>query len=89
MVQSPDIEANKRFAEDLVQELQGNEYKKYVNFIDYKRDVEFFTKNAMLFMDKDDLEEILARVEDRIAQEKLKLSPKAIHFGHSSSLGQT
>jgi len=80
LVQSPDFEANKRFAEDLVQELQGNEYKKYVNFIDYKRDVDFFTKNAMLFMDKKDLEEILVRVEDRIAQEKLKLSPLYIQL---------
>ena len=80
LIQSPDVEANKRFAEALVEELQSNEYKKYVNFIDYKRDVEFFSKNAMLFMDTEDLEEILARVEDRIALEKLKLSPLYIQL---------
>ncbi len=80
LVQSPDFEANKRFAEDFVQELQKKEYKQYVNFIDYKRDVDFFKKNAMLFMDKDDLDEILVRIEDRIAQEKLKLSPLYIQL---------
>lgn len=80
LVQSPDFEANKRFAEDLVTELQGNEYKKYVNFIDYQRDVDFYKKNALLFMDTADLEEILIRIEDRIAEEKLKLSPLYIQL---------
>ena len=55
--------------------MQGDKYKKYVNFIDYKRDVAFYRENALLFMDVDDLEEIQIRIEDRIAQEKLKLSP--------------
>lgn len=80
LVQSPDFEANKRFAEDFVKELQSSEYKKFVNFIDYKRDVDFFQKNALLFMETGDLEEILARIEDRIALEKLKLSPMYIQL---------
>ena len=75
LVQSPDFEANKRFAEDLARELRGVEYETYVNFIDYKRDTEFYRKNALLFMETDDLDEILARIEDYIIQEKLKLSP--------------
>ncbi|MDA0710052.1 MAG: MMPL family transporter [bacterium] len=80
LIQSPDFEANKRFAEDFAQELQKPEYREFVSFLDYKRDTEFFKKNAMLFMDEDDLEEILIRIEDRIAQEKLKLSPLFIQL---------
>lgn len=80
LIQSPDVEANKRFAEALVQELQQDEYKKYVNFVDYKKDVDFYRENALLFMDKKDLEDILYRIEDYIAQEKLKLSPLYIQL---------
>ena len=75
LVQSPDFEANRRFAEDLAQELQDEKYETYINFVDYKRDAEFYRKNALLFMETDDLDEILTRIDDYIVQEKLKLSP--------------
>lgn len=75
LVQSPDFEANTRFVEDLARELRGAEYAQYINFVDYKNDVEFYRKNALLFMETDDLDEILTRIDDYIIQEKLKLSP--------------
>ena len=75
LVQSPDFEANTRFVEDLARELRGEEYAQYINFVDYKNDVEFYRKNALLFMETDDLDEILTRIDDYIIQEKLKLSP--------------
>ena len=75
LVQSPDFEANWRFAEDLAHELQDEKYETYINFVDYKRDAEFYRKNALLFMETDDLDEILTRIDDYIIQEKLKLSP--------------
>lgn len=75
LVQSPDFEANRRFAEDLAHELQDEKYETYINFVDYKRDAEFYRKNALLFMETDDLDEILTRIDDYIIQEKLKLSP--------------
>ena len=75
LVQSPDFEANTRFVEDLARELKGEEYAQYINFVDYKNDVEFYRKNALLFMETDDLDEILTRIDDYIIQEKLKLSP--------------
>lgn len=75
LVQSPEFEANRRFAEDLAQELQDEKYGTYINFVDYKRDAEFYRKNALLFMETDDLDEILTRIDDYIVQEKLKLSP--------------
>lgn len=75
LVQSPDFEANRRFAEDLAHELQDEKYETYINFVDYKRDAEFYRKNALLFMETGDLDEILTRIDDYIVQEKLKLSP--------------
>ncbi len=75
LVQSPEFEANRRFAEDLARELQDEKYETYINFVDYKRDAEFYRKNALLFMETGDLDEILTRIDDYIVQEKLKLSP--------------
>ncbi len=75
LVQSDDYEASKRFVDDLAVELRKPEYAEYVNFVSYQKEIDFYKKNALLYMDIDDLEEILIRIEDRVAQEKLKLSP--------------
>lgn len=75
LVQSDDYESSQRFVDDLVAELRKDEYREYVNFVSYQKEVDFYKKNALLYMDIDDLEEILIRIEDRLAQEKLKLSP--------------
>ena len=86
LVQSPDFEANRRFAEDLAQELQDEKYETYINFVDYKRDAEFYRKNALLFMETDDLDEILTRIDDYIVQEKLKLSPLYISLDEEEAV---
>lgn len=75
LVQSEDYEASKRFVDDLVVELQKPEYAEYVNFVSYQKEVEFYERNALLYMAIEDLEEILIRIEDRVAEEKMKLSP--------------
>ena len=86
LVQSPDFEANRRFAEDLARELQDEKYETYINFVDYKRDAEFYRKNALLFMETDDLDEILTRIDDYIIQEKLKLSPLYISLDEEEAV---
>ena len=86
LVQSPDFEANRRFAEDLARELQDEKYGTYINFVDYKRDAEFYRKNALLFMETDDLDEILTRIDDYIIQEKLKLSPLYISLDEEEAV---
>lgn len=86
LVQSPDFEANRRFVEDLAQELQDEKYETYINFVDYKRDAEFYRKNALLFMETDDLDEILTRIDDYIIQEKLKLSPLYISLDEEEAV---
>ena len=86
LVQSPDFEANRRFAEDLAHELQDEKYETYINFVDYKRDAEFYRKNALLFMETDDLDEVLTRIDDYIIQEKLKLSPLYISLDEEEAV---
>ena len=86
LVQSPDFEANRRFVEDLARELQDEKYETYINFVDYKRDAEFYRKNALLFMETDDLDEILTRIDDYIIQEKLKLSPLYISLDEEEAV---
>ncbi len=75
LVECDDFSLSRRFVDDLVVELKAEKYWKYVNYVDYKRDVDFFKDNALLYMDLEDLEEIQVRIDDRIRQEKLKLSP--------------
>ena len=75
LVQSDDYEASKRFVDDLAAELQKPEYAEYVNFVSWQKEIDFYKRNALLYMDIEDLEEILIRIEDRVAQEKVKLSP--------------
>ena len=86
LVQSPDFEANRRFAEDLARELQDEKYETYINFVDYKRDAAFYRKNALLFMETDDLDEVLTRIDDYIIQEKLKLSPLYISLDEEEAV---
>ncbi len=86
LVQSPEFEANRRFAEDLARELQDENYETYINFVDYKRDAEFYRKNALLFMETDDLDEVLTRIDDYIIQEKLKLSPLYISLDEEEAV---
>ncbi|MDA0747942.1 MAG: MMPL family transporter [bacterium] len=80
LVECEDFQASQKFVDDLALMLQQEEYWKYVNYVDYQKDVDFFKRNALLYMDLVDLEEIQLRIEDRIAQEKLKLSPLYIRL---------
>ena len=80
LAESGDADASRRLIEDLAGVLEGPDYARFVNYVDYRLDVEFFRKNALLYMDTEDLEEILFRVEDRIRHEKVKLSPMFIQL---------
>lgn len=80
LLECDDFDASRRFADALADELQKGAYGDHVNFVSYKKDVDFYKQHALLYMDIEDLEEILIRIEDRIAQEKLKLSPLFIQL---------
>jgi hypothetical protein len=88
LVQSDDYEASQRFVEDLAVELKKDAYREYVNFVNYQKEIEFYRKNALLYMNIEDLEEILIRIEDRVAQEKVKLSPLSIDLSDGGESGE-
>ncbi|TDI87537.1 MAG: hypothetical protein E2O78_00990 [Caldithrix sp.] len=72
VMESQDYEALKRCADYLVSELQS---QAYVNYVDYKNDIEFYNKNALLLLNMDELDSLQIAVEEKVAAEKQKLNP--------------
>ena len=72
VMESQDYEALKRCADYLVSELQA---QAYVNYVDYKNDIEFYNKNALLLLNMDELDSLQIAVEEKVAAEKQKLNP--------------
>jgi len=72
VVTSDHPERARAFVDDLVAALNRSPL---IHFVDYRVDKEFFRKHSLLYMGIEDLETIRDRVEERIAQEKIKLSP--------------
>ncbi len=64
-IESPDGEANRRFVEDLNRRLLEDPL---VDSIDMKRDISFFKRNALLFVDEAELERIDRRVARAIRE---------------------
>ena len=87
LIECENWEATRSFADHLVQELGTNQYKAYIHFIDYQRDIDFFKKHAPLYMALPDLNDIRDCIEDRIAEEKLKLSPMYIKLDDEAEEG--
>ena len=81
VAQSPDIEANKHFMDDLAKNLQelppGT-----IRYVDYKPDDvrEFYENNFLYYLDLNDLDRLYKSVERRIDYEKVKNSPLFIDF---------
>ena len=48
LAESANFKDSKRFLDDLAVELKTETYWKYVNYVNYQRDVDFFKKNALL-----------------------------------------
>ena len=63
MVSSPDRDANIRFATDLVELIEAHPE---VLRVDFRRDISFFRKNALLFLPPEELERIRERVKQRV-----------------------
>ncbi|MGB9600251.1 MAG: hypothetical protein ACPL7I_06840, partial [Myxococcota bacterium] len=75
-IESPDVKASERFAEDVVKIL-NEKYRDNFRYIDYKVDDirEFYEKNAALYMSLDELEDISDRLERKVNAIKLKNNP--------------
>jgi uncharacterized protein len=63
MIASPDREANIRFASDLVEQVEAHPQ---VLRVDFRRNIQFFRKNALLFLPMDELVKLRKRVKARV-----------------------
>ncbi len=72
LIEGDDFEAIKRYASDLAPVLADNEM---VLVVDYQRDVDFFEKNALLYVKTDELRDIRNRIRKRIKRERRKRNP--------------
>ncbi|MFH1652781.1 MAG: MMPL family transporter [Pseudomonadota bacterium] len=74
--ESPDVEANKRFMDALASKLSELPPDK-IRYIDYKADKisDFYEKHFLYYIDKKDLDELYARLKQRVEYEKVKSTP--------------
>ncbi|RMD94358.1 MAG: hypothetical protein D6813_02360 [Calditrichaeota bacterium] len=72
IIETKDFEAAKSFADSLAPRLLASPY---VNYIEYKNDVKFYKKNALLLLEKDELDSLYAAIQRKIEREKQKLNP--------------
>ena len=72
VIETQDFNAAVKFANELAPALLKSPYVKYV---DYKNDVEFYEKNALLFLTPSELDTLYAKIDRKIAREKQKLNP--------------
>ncbi|MFQ5824469.1 MAG: RND family transporter [bacterium] len=64
--------AAKAFANDLEPKLLTSPL---VNYLDYKNDVAFYKKNALLFLEMEELDSLYTAIQNKIDAEKQKLNP--------------
>ena len=72
ILETENFQAAKRLAHDLELRLLESPLVKYV---DYRNDVEFYQRNALLFLQLAELDSLKRAVEDKINAEKQKLNP--------------
>ena len=72
LVEGKDLKAMKRYADVLAHELEKSPL---VKFVDYKRDVEFYRRHALLYMPLQDLKKLRDRIKERITEKKLEVNP--------------
>ncbi len=75
-IESPDVKASQRFADDVVKLLK-EKYKENFRYVDYKIDEikDFYEKNAALYMSLEELEDISDRLQKKINALKMKKNP--------------
>jgi len=72
VLETPDIAAAKRFAQDLAPRLVASPLIRYV---DYKNDVAFYRKNALLFLEPAELDTLRDAIQNTIDAGKRRLNP--------------
>lgn len=72
VLESPEFAKMKAFGDVLAAKFQASPD---INFVDYKDDVEFYNRNALLLLEKPELDSLKIAIEDKIDYEKQKLNP--------------
>ncbi len=72
VVDSPDMEANKRFAADFAEQLRE---MPSVALAHFHNERDFFDERRLLFLERDDLETLRERIADEIEAEKKEANP--------------
>jgi predicted RND superfamily exporter protein len=72
ILETKNFEAAKAFANDLAPKLLASPL---VNYLDYKNDVAFYKRNALLFLEMEELDSLYTAIQDKINAEKQKLNP--------------
>jgi predicted RND superfamily exporter protein len=79
---SPSFEANKAFAEDLIDralDLEQPSGEAYFTRAEFEREVDYLKDNALYFASRDELNQVESYLEDQIEQAKLEANP--FYFG--------
>ncbi|MFQ5690044.1 MAG: RND family transporter [Gemmatimonadota bacterium] len=84
VLESDDFPAMRRFAEDLDPQLVASPY---VSYVDYRNDVAFYEKNALLLLEPARLDSLREAIQSTIDREKQRLNPLLVDdlFGDSSA----
>ncbi len=72
VIETKDFSAAKKLAADLTPRLLES---KLIKYVDYKNDVKFYRKNALLFLEPAELDTLYRQIKDKVDQEKQKLNP--------------
>lgn len=84
VINSPDFEASKAFAEDLIPRAMEMHYDRfndnYVNRYEYRRDVEVLKDYAVYLATDYEIDEIIEYLEDELEQARLEANPFFVDF---------
>ncbi len=83
VIASPDSAANDRLVRGLAKALEGN---RFVNFVDYRSESEFFEKNRLLYIHTSDLKRIRNRLSDLQARYREEANPLFVDLLSNDSL---
>lgn len=83
VIASEDSARNDRLVSGLAKALEGS---RFINFVDYKSDAEFFEKNSLLYIHTSDLRRIRNRLSDLRSRYKLETNPLYVNLLSDDSI---
>ncbi|MDZ7806576.1 MAG: MMPL family transporter [Gracilimonas sp.] len=85
VISSPSFEANKKFAEDLIERSLEMYYPRFEDYYferaEFKRETEFTKKNALYLASESELSDVISWLEDEIEQAKEEANPFYFDLG--------